>query len=150
MPLPANPGTLLMLDSFGVPFYSARGLTQTLTPINAAGNLRRDINGALHDLSDVHFQKYSSKITCTDIRTLVPDNIWPGQQIVVECVHELYYPSSGSPQRTPVSGSQRTEVSGSYTFIFYRPVITFLVTGVNAQTAEWTADVQWEIDLEEV
>jgi len=38
-----------------VPPYSARGLTQTLTPIAAAANMRRTINGELLDLSAGQF-----------------------------------------------------------------------------------------------
>jgi hypothetical protein len=42
--------TLLVLSS-GLPLYAARGLTQSLTPIQASAVQRRTINGVLLALS---------------------------------------------------------------------------------------------------
>lgn len=138
--------TLLRLVAMGVPFYSARGLLQTLTPISAASDLRRTINGELDDLSNEQFRKYATKITCTDQRTPALDGIWTGQHITVWCVQELAYPESGSPQRPEVSGSSRTEEG----FVFYRPILEMRVTDFSDQTDEYGADVIWELDLEEI
>src|SRR6516225_2407417 len=78
--------TLLVLSTpLGIPFYSARGLKQTLTPIQAAGAyIQRDINGTLVDLDsgNASFQKYASKIECGDNDTrsaLALDGVWPGE-----------------------------------------------------------------------
>ena len=49
-----------------MPPYSARGLTQTLEPIEASVQLRRTVNGALADLSYEPFRKYKSTISCQD------------------------------------------------------------------------------------
>lgn len=150
--MPAYPGppsdgqTFLSISVMGVPLYSARGLTQTLEPISAAANMRRSINGILIDVAHDQFRKYKSKITCTDMRTPAIDGIWPGMTVVVDCAAFLSYPSSGSPQRTVVAGSEFTEGS----FVFYRPRLTMLVTAFTDQFAEWPGEVEWELELEEV
>lgn len=144
MSLPAE-GTLLILDGIGIPLYSARGLSQTLTPIAEATALERSVNGEIIDFSDDQFRLLSSKITCTDQRTPAIDGIWPGMAVSVSCVAELCYPTSGSPSRSAVSGSDYTE--GSFTF--YRPLLEMTVTGFNTLTDEWGASVGWELDLEE-
>lgn len=143
---PPNGSTALVLSVMGVPLYSARGLSQTLEPIDAAANMRRSINGILTDVAHAQFRKYKSKISCTDMRVPAVDGIWPGMTIVVDCVTYLSYPTGGTPQRTVISGSSFTE--GAHTF--YRPRLTMMVTANSMQTDEWDAAVSWEIDLEEV
>lgn len=141
-----NGNTLLELLETGVPIYSARDLTQTLSPIAASIDARRDINGTLRDLSNPQFQKYSSKITCTDQRSPAIDGMWPGRVLTVYCVCELACPIGSHPLRPVVSGSQRDEEH----FTFYRPILEMMVTSFSSQLDEWTADVQWELDLEEL
>ncbi len=140
--------TKLVIENMGVPLYSARGVSQTLAPIQAAAYLRRTINGDLVNLGRTQFQKYASRISCTDQRPPSSDGIWPGMLVTVYCVAELCYPVSTMPQRTAVSGSERTEGD----FVFYRPVLEMYVIGQTPSTqfSEWTADVQWSLDLEEV
>jgi hypothetical protein len=138
--------TLLALSGIGVPDYSARGLTQTLEPIEAAISLRRTINGGLKDLSFAQFRKYKSTISCHDQEPPAVDGVWPGHVVTVDCVAELSYPASGSPARTVVSGSARTEGA----FMFYRPQLQMLVTGLSVNRDEYGAAVQWQMDLEEV
>jgi hypothetical protein len=131
----------------GVPLYSARGLTQTLEPIQQAQQLRRTINGASVDLSVSQFRKYSSRISCTDQRAPAIDGIWPGQTVTVSCVAELsYLTEGGTPQRTVVSGSSYTE--GAFTF--YRPQLTMRVVTPQTQMDEYKASVEWHLDLEEI
>lgn len=142
-----NDYTLLVLSEIGVPLYSARGLTQTLTPIDAAKNQRRSINGELIDLSYDQFQKYSSKISCSDQRAPAIDGVWPGMEVTVACVCELAYPGSGgSPQREAVSGSSYSE----HGFTFYRPILSMRVSEVEIQHDEYGAVVGWSMGLEEI
>lgn len=142
----ANDDTLLVLTELGIPLYAARGLTQTLEPIQAAANLRRTVNGSLIDLSYSQFRKYASTISCTDQRVPALDGVWPGQELTVSCVAELAYADGASPQRESVSGSERQEDG----FTFYRPILTMLVTRFHQQIDEWGAAVGWELDLEEI
>jgi hypothetical protein len=145
--LPPGATTLLILDSMGVPLYSARGLTQTLAPIAQAKQERRTINGGLVDLSLAQFRKYASTITCKDQRAPAIDGIWPGQTVTVSCVAELsYLTSGGSAHRTVVSGSSYVE--GAFTF--YRPQLVMKVTGLRTGMDEYGAAVDWSLELEEI
>jgi len=136
---------LLVLSS-GIPLYPARGLTQTLAPIQAAENLRRSINGVLIDLSYDQFRKYASTISCTDREAPSLDGVFPGLEVTVACVAELSYPEGGSPTRPVVSGSERSEGG----FVFYRPVLDMRVMAISVSTDEYAADTQWSMDLEEI
>jgi hypothetical protein len=139
--------TLLTLSGLGVPAYSARGLTQTLEPIEASAQLRRTVNGALVDLSYEPFRKYKSAISCQDQEPPAVDGVWPGQVITVECVAELCFATTtGSPTRPAVTGSQRMD--GDFTF--YRPVLTMRITGFSVSRDEYGAAVSWQLQLEEI
>lgn len=138
--------TLLTITGIVTP-YSARGLSQTLEPIAAAGVLRRTVNGTLVNLSDAVLRKYRSTITCDDMDVPALGGVWPGQQVTVGCVAELAYPTSGgSAERPVVAGSSRTE--GDFTF--YRPQLTMLIRGHTVNVDEYGAAVGWSLELEEV
>ena len=139
--------TLLVLTGIGIPDYSARGLDQTLEPIDATSQLRRSVNGDLIDLSNTALRKFKSTITCTDMDAPAVNGIWPGQSVTVDCVAELAYPTSGgSPDRPVVAGSSRVE--GAFTF--YRPQLTMLVASWRTTFDEWGAETGWRMELEEV
>lgn len=144
---PALPlGTWLVLSANGVPLYSARGLDQTLQPIDAAHVTRRTINGTLVDLSVDRFHKYQSKISCSDIEAPALDGVFPGLSLTVDCVAELVFATGGTPSRTVIAGSART-VGG---FTIYRPRLDMMVVSFNQSISEYARTVQWELDLEEV
>jgi hypothetical protein len=138
--------TLLQLTGIGVMPYSARGLQQTLEPIDQASNLVRAIDGSILDLGLPQFQKYKSTITGNDQVPPVCDGVWPGRIVEVDCVHELVYPEYGVPQREVVEGSMIEEAG----FVRYRPRLTMVVvTGPTMNTDEWAATVGWSMVLEE-
>ena len=139
--------TLLTLSGVGIAPFSARGLTQTLEPIDASAQLRRTVNGALVDLSYGPFRKYKSTISCQDQEPPAVDGIWPGQVVEVGCVAELSFPTAGSgPARLAVDDSEHTE--GEFTF--YRPTLTMRITGFSVSRDEYGAAVSWQLQLEEV
>lgn len=143
--------TVLSFAGIGVPPYSARGLTQTLAPIDQAVNTRRAINGSLKDLAATQFRKYKSTIgsgpALTDQQPPAVSGVWPGQIIVVDCISELcYLTSGGAPERPVVAGSSYTD--GDFTF--YRPQITFRVLNFSLGKDEYQAENSWSMDLEEV
>ena len=138
--------TLLVLTGIGIPAYSARGLTQTLQPIEAAGSQRRTVNGTLVDLSLSQFRKYRSTIRCSDMEAPALDGIWPGATVTVQCVAELCFPVGGTPERIAVTGSVRTE--GDFTF--YRPRLVMQVIGHSIEKNEWGAVTGWTLETEEV
>lgn len=129
-----------------LPLYSARGLTQTLEPIDGAFFQERTINGELVDLSISQFRKLRSTISATDVRPPSRDDVYPGLKVIVECAYLLSYPAGGSPSRTPVGGSGFTE--GDFTF--YRPSILMMVGKMSGRFEEWEAGFSWQIDLAEV
>jgi hypothetical protein len=137
--------TLLVLTGMGVPPYSARGLSQTLEPIAASGDVRRTVNGTLRDLSMAQFRKYRSTITCQDQTAPAIDGVWPGKLLTVDCVAELSFPIGGAAERPVVPGSQRDEAG----FTFYRPRLAMLVTGYSESIDEYGAAVGWQLALEE-
>lgn len=145
MSLPAE-NTLLVLYDMGQPLYAARGLIQTVSPIAAAKNTSRSINGVAMDLSYDQFKLYASEITCTDFETPSLDGVWPGQVIGVDCVFELsYVTSTEGPSRPVVTGSERTD--GDITF--YRPHLEMMVVEFESGFSEYEAEYSWKLSLEE-
>ena len=142
--------TLLVMNSIGVPLYSARGLTQTLTPVAEAKPVpRRTINGELRWLGLSQMQKYESTITCTDQQAPAFDGVWPGMSVLVNCVQELAYRTGESAGRTIVPGtSPRTSEDGL--FVYYYPQIAFMVTDYNQSMEEYEHAYQWQLSLREV
>lgn len=144
--------TLLVLSGHGVQPYSARGLSQSLDPIGASANLRRSINGVLHDVSQVQFRKYKSTISCSDQSAPALDGVWPGMVLDVDCVAELSYKTGGSPARPVVevgsSEEPATRTDGAFTF--YRPRLSMRVMNYSTTEDEYGRTVQWSLELEEV
>lgn len=140
----------LKLTGLGVPPFSVRGVVQTLEPIDDAADVRRTMNGTAINLSNPDFRKYQSEISCEDMSPPAIDEIAVGMELTVECVAELSYqgalPLAGNNSRPAVTGSAR-EANG---FVFYRPILTMLVTGHSVEHDEWGAITSWSIDLEEV
>jgi hypothetical protein len=146
MPLPAE-GTLLVMSGIGVPLYSARGLKQTLTPVQPAQQVRRTINMEAVDLSLATAKKYDTTISASDVAPPAFDDVWPGMQVTIDCVAELsYLTAGGSPARTVVSGSSR--VVGNYTI--YRPQLVMLITAMSSSISEWEAGREWSLSATEV
>lgn len=137
----------LVLSGMGASPYSLRGVSQTLTPIEAATQIRRTVNGALVDISSTQFRKYQSTIKSGDQLPPAFDGIWPGALLTVDCISELSYPYGGSPEREPVdTGATRQEGE----FMFYRPRLDMMVVSFDFDTDEYGARVSWTLQLEEV
>lgn len=142
----ANALTLLALTGIGVPPYSARGLHQTLQPIADAAQTKRTINGALVDVSDVLFRKYSSQISGADVDPPAIEAVWPGLQLTVDCIAELAVAESTEPVFARTVVGSRTEAG----FIFYRPRLVMLVTDFSINIDEYGKASSWSMNLEEV
>jgi len=145
-PLVKQQGTILQLIGMGIVLFSARGCTQTLSPIPAAKVLRRTINGDLVDVSYSQFDKYSTEISCKDMLAPALDGIWPGREITIHCIAELIVASGQPITRPAVSGSQYDDGNG---FTHYRPVIDVRVVEFQTGTEEWAASVNWKLTCEE-
>ena len=141
--------TILLMNGIGVPLYSARGCTQTLTPSpEAKPTPRRTINGELRWIGINAMRKYDSEITCTDQQAPALNGIWPGMTVVVDCLPELAYDTiTGSADRTEVPGSSRTTEDG---FTYYRPRIAFMILDLSESNDEYKHDYQWKLSLREI
>jgi hypothetical protein len=132
--------------------YSARGATQTLDLISGVSGgalgtvIQRDINGTLLDLTNPAFRKYQSVIACRDSETPGLDAGWLGAQVTFDSAAELAYPSGGSPARTPVTGSERSEGST----VFYRPVLTMMVFDIKNSFDEYNSRYSYSISMQEI
>ncbi len=145
--LPDGQTTALVITGINISPYSARGIKQTLTQIQASSNMRRTINGKLINLSGSQFNKYRTVISSSDVQPPAFDGIWPGLEVTVYCVEELgYLTIGGAPDRPVVSGSSR--VDGLMTF--YRPILVCKVMNWSNDAAEWEAGNSWQLPLEEV
>lgn len=144
MALPAEM-TLLVMTSIGVPLYAARGLSQTLTPVaDAKPTPKRTINGEARFLGASQMRKYDSVISCTDVDAPPFGSVWPGDQLVIDCVCELAYKTvGGSAERTVVA----SRTIGNFTY--YRPRITFLVVDFEQDFEEYGCQYQWRLTLTE-
>jgi hypothetical protein len=147
--------TLLVLSGVGIPPYSARGLSETLAPIGAATQLRRTVNGALKDVADPLFRKYTVSISGNDMDPPAADLVWPGRAVTVDCITELARLASTDEDTTEAPGEfGRSVVPGSIRiegdFVFYRPRLSMRVTGWSADSDEWAAVRSWTLTLEEV
>jgi len=140
-----NNFTLLVMTPTGVPLYSARGLTQSLTPCtDAKPTPLRTINGEMRFVGGSQMRKYDSVITCTDQNAPPFSGLWPGDIVTVQCVAELsYLTDTGSPERTVV----RSRTVGAFTL--YCPEIQFMVVDFNQSFQEYAADHQWQLTLTE-
>jgi hypothetical protein len=83
---------LLRLDPIGVPPYSARGITQSLDPIDGPSQLARTVNGHArrperHQLS----ANTSRRSPAPTMDQPALDGVWPGMVLTVDCVIELSY-----------------------------------------------------------
>lgn len=148
--------TLLALNAIGIPPYSARGLSQTLTPIEQATSMRRTVNGTLVDLSVSQMRKFASSITGADMDPPAFDGVWPGLQLQVDCLPELCFETTTESEEGTETDEAfaRPAVPGSIRhadgFTFYRPRLTMMVTGFNVNRNEWGAVTDWTLNLEEV
>ena len=81
--MPTN--TLLELSGIDLGDYAVRGLQLEIAPIEP-GDLERDINGGLHDLTLTAFRKYQLTITCTDQEAPELTDVWRGKPVTVTCL----------------------------------------------------------------
>lgn len=148
-------GSILSINGIDLPPASARGITQSLEHIEQAAYMERTIDGELDDLSLPQFRKYRSTIRGVTPHTPALDGIWPGQQVVVDCIKELSYrvPEGEDAEETLGDNAQRTPVPGSLRilagFVRYRPRLTMRVRSITTDRDEWAGTESWTVDLEE-
>lgn len=137
--------TELNLWGIGVPRYSARGLSQTLEPIDDHEQIERTIDGGLIDMSSDELRKYKSTITGSDQQPPAVDGVWAGREVTVDCIAELACDQYAILGRTPVEGSQRD----SHGFTIYRPRLVMWVFRFSLERDEYGVQISWKMELEE-
>lgn len=147
-------GTILTISGIDFPPWSARGLKQKLEVVGESKQLQRTVDGEMDDLSTSQFRKYRSTISCTDVDVPAIDGLFPGQEVVVDCIVELSYMEPGTPpEDEPGESAARPVVPGSVIvangFVRYRPRLTMLVEDISIQRNEWQAETNWSVDLVE-
>jgi hypothetical protein len=123
----AHAVTLVSIQGIDLAPYSVRGLKQTLEPIEAAKQQRRNINGKLVDLSVPQMRRYKTTITCTDQEGPGLTGVWPGLIVAINCLADL---GGGSDAITPL-------------------ILSCVVVGWRTTRDEWGAENGWQLDLEE-
>lgn len=139
--------TELVLFGMGVHPYSARGLSQSLEPIEGSKHLERSVNGELLDMSSALMQKYRSVISGQDQRPPAVDGVWPGKILVVDCIAKISVYGGPPFQREAVDYDSVISELG---FSTYRPRLTMMVMSFTMDEEEWAAGVNWSMELEEV
>lgn len=137
---------LVITGGLNIPPYSTRAATQTLQPIGGSSQLKRTVNAVLTNVGDAAFRKFVSVITSNDQQ--VPEFIFPGLQVTVDCLVELSRKTigGGGAIRTVVGGSER--VDGAFTF--YRPQLIMRVVMFAINRDDYQAISGWSLNLEEV
>lgn len=130
--------------------YSAAGLKQSLSPIDESKQIERTINGELIDFSYTPMQKYKSTITGSDLRPPAVDGVWPGKEVVVDCIATLSFMTDVGVTfaRDPVDYEDGVWFEQGFTV--YRPRLRMLVMDFQLDEDEYGAVVGWHMDLEEI
>lgn len=129
--------TLVSITGDGIPEsflgdYAARGLTMSLTQIDAAKRMRRTINGELKDISRAQFKKYAVTLQCSDHESLPFVETPVGTLATVRCLPHL--------------GTTGEETGGD-------PIVLeleMMITDWQVQREEWQAQTGWSLSLSEV
>jgi hypothetical protein len=139
--------TELVINVVGLPPQSAWGVTEKVVPIDESAQIRRDVDGVLHDRSLAQFRKYQVSLSAEGMNAPALVGIWPGQEIVIDCITEFFFlTASGIPEREVVEGSER--VLGDYTAVRYR--LTCLVTSWDQEIDELEATTTWSLEAAEI
>lgn len=164
--------TILILNGIPLPAGSSRGISQTLNLISN-GEMRRTVNGTLHDVTRQENRKYSSSIRCTDMKTPAFGSLYRGMIVEIYCITPIrepfdYEDGVVSLQRYPVSGSvfgynaagqkitpilvyeDEVQFDQPIEFVEYLPIMNMMVIDKSQDSDEYGAVESWQVDLEEV
>lgn len=124
--------TDITITGVGFADYSARGITCSLEPIEASGQLRRTINGTMLDLSNPAFQKYKMTLSATDQEFPKLGHVWFGKEVYVTSVITLQ--TGGG---TATTGATAIGFTG-------------MITNWTVERDEWAYDASWSIEIEQI
>lgn len=164
--------TIIVLNGIVFPAGSARGIKEKLSLIDS-GELKRDVNGNLHNLTRATHRKYTLSLDCQDMALPTLAETWRGTEIEVHCSTRLTQSTTSTTielSRPPVAGSVEAinsatgeniavddvtdstvtldEFTGT-AIVFYRPILQMMVSSRDFNFEEWTATQSWTLELEE-
>jgi hypothetical protein len=122
--------TDLLISGVGLPDYAVRGVRQTISLIEQASRLERTVNGNLVNLGDPAFRKYKTIISGSDQEAPALGNVWPGRVVTVTSIVSLASSDSMAPA-DPVT-------------------FTGLVRSFEVSVDEWSASVDWTLEIEQI
>jgi hypothetical protein len=122
--------TDLVISGVGLPDYAVRGVRQTISPVDHASRLERTVNGNLVNLGDPAFRKYKTTISGSDQEAPALGDVWPGRVVTVTSIVALASSDSMGPAG-PVS-------------------FTGLVRSFEVSIDEWSATVDWTLEIEQI
>lgn len=151
--------------------FSAREITQTLTPISQ-GTLRRTINGILVCVGSTGHRKFSSTISCKDKSVPAFEGLWKGTLLKVGCIQTLTQLILKGTQKIQLEREALSlyfvDVAGKvwpvekpkdrwllipHDFpgghVSYCPWLMMRVVHYRLETDEWGLTVGWILELEE-
>lgn len=136
---------VLTISGVGINPFSVRGIEQSYAPIDERSQNVRTINGMLIDVGDDAFNKLVTTIACEDMQSPLFDGIYPGKEVVIECVADLGYDTATgqSATRPIVTGSQRQQ--GSSTIWLYKPILTCLIDEIETDAELWGKVYAWTL-----
>ena len=163
--------TTLKLGDIYFPVGSARGISQSLEMVSN-GDMRRTVNGNLRDLTRTQNRKFESSINASDTESPAVQNLWRGQELVVECIQpfrQSVSPASATATliRTHVpstvfgrkADNSIVAVTSVVAFLAtfpepvimveFRPILTMLISDISVDKDEYGAIEGWSVDLEE-
>jgi hypothetical protein len=131
--------TALTLSSIDLGYFSCRGVTESLKPIDG-GRQARTVNGALIDLSLPQHRKYSLTLQFGDVQPVGLDGVYKGLAVTVGCIGELGKRCTIATL-TGTASLSRPAISGSGRAIMVVAGVTYTTTNVTFNTAGTTATV---------
>lgn len=148
--------TLLVIN--GMPFskYATRGVKESIAPLEDSSQFRRTVNKTLRYVGvGEPARKFKYTYSGEDLVGLPVNSLYIGQNVTFHAVEEFgehgtipVNPNDWTENIRPiVPGSLRQGIDG---FIYYRPVITGLVTAFSTERDEWGAVTSWSLEIEEV
>lgn len=156
IPAVHSSGSILVLYSpMGLPFYSSRDLDQTIEAIKEKDQSERNLNSNLVNLSIPGlFEKYITRITCTDMNAPMIGGVFQGAQVVIDCCCEIGFPASIADADVPtlirpLATNTSIRNDGNGTKYIY-PKLTCLMRGVSYGFKEYPHKYNWALNFEEV
>lgn len=140
----ASEYTDLVISGVGLPDYALRGVKQTVTLIDQASRLERTVNGKLVEVGDPAFRKYKTTITGSDQEAPALGDVWPGRLVTVTSV--VSWASSGTGATGGATGPTGGGTPTGATAVGF----TGLVKSFDVSVDEWSATVDWTLEIEQL